>query len=361
MKAALHVIATPDAHRILDAMPFAVLALDRHDRITLVNPAAETLIGRSAPLLVGRALSDWVAADSPLFDFILRARREGGVVSARGLRMSGPLIRAQEIDLSASPDGETGLVLSLAVSRPLQEESAAEVSAVAQVARMLGHEVKNPLAGIVGAAQLLARKAREDQQDLLALIREEGARIGRIVDRFVAFETFFKPRTRPTNVHIVLSSALELARASFGSEALIDVQFDPSLPEIDVDPDHLHEACLNLIKNAVEAASAGPRTPRIVVATRYRAGFRFSGRDAPRTSGALEISVADNGTGVPETAVAHVFEPFYTTKSSGAGVGLAVVSEIMSAHGGFVILDNSPTGACLRLLFPIVRKTGPAP
>ena len=355
------VAAHPDPYRILDAMPFAVLALDVSDRITFLNPAAETLLGRSAPLLIGRSLGDWVAQDSPLFDFIIRARREGGVVSARGLRLSGPQIRGQDIDLSGAPDGESGLVLSLAVSRPLPEESAAEVSAVAQVARMLGHEVKNPLAGIIGAAQLLARKARDDQQDLLALIREEGSRIGRIVDRFVAFETFFKPRTRSTNVHIVLNSALDLARASFGADAQFDLRFDPSLPEIEVDPDHLHEACLNLIKNAVEAATTGPRSPRIVVSTRYRAGFRFSGRDTPRANGALEISVADNGSGVPETAVAHVFEPFYTTKSSGAGVGLAVVSEIMTAHGGFVILDNSPTGACLRLLFPFARKTGSAP
>ena len=90
--------------------------------------------------------------------------------------------------------------------------------------------------------------------------------------------------------------------------------------------------------------------------TRYRAGFRFAGRDLPRARGALEIAVQDNGPGVPETLISRVFEPFYTTKSGGAGVGLAVVSEIMSAHGGFVVLDNSPGGACLRLLFPIARK-----
>jgi two-component system nitrogen regulation sensor histidine kinase GlnL len=266
------------------------------------------------------------------------------------------------MDVTASPDGEDGgLVLTLIPVRQVQDDSKnAEVNAFANVARMLGHEVKNPLAGIVGAAQLLARQARDEQQPLLTLIKEEGARITRIVDRFTAFETFFSPRARVTNVHIVLDSVIDLAKASFGANTRFDLQYDPSLPEIDVDPDHLHEAALNLVKNAVEAASGVNKQTRVSVATRYRAGFRFAGRDGPRARGALEISVTDNGPGVPEVSIARVFEPFFTTKAGGAGIGLAVVAEIMQAHGGFVVLDNSATGASLRLLFPIARQKGAA-
>jgi two-component system, NtrC family, nitrogen regulation sensor histidine kinase GlnL len=347
------------AGRILDAMSFGVIGLSRRETVTFVNPAAEALLARSAPLLRGRPLTDVLPEDSPLIDFIARVRREGGVMSARGVRMAGPHISPTELDVTASPDGEDGgLVLTLTQVR--QEEQNNEVTAFAQVARMLGHEVKNPLAGIVGAAQLLARKAKDDQQALLTLIREEGARIQRIVDRFVAFETFFSPRTRMTNVHIVLDSVIDLARASFGANTRFELGFDPSLPEIDVDPDHLHEATLNLVKNAVEAATTGSRQARVSVATRYRAGFRFAGRDGPRARGALEIAITDNGPGVPETTVGRVFEPFFTTKAGGAGIGLAVVAEIMQAHGGFVVLDNSATGATLRLLFPIARKKGAA-
>jgi len=355
------IITAPDqgsaALRALDAVPFAVLALTRRDVVSFVNPAGETLLARSAPLLRGRPLADVLAADAPLFDFIARARREGGVVTSRGIRLASPTIAPVDVDVTASPDADEGaLVLTLIPARLAPEDASAEVTAVAQVARMLGHEVKNPLAGMVGAAQLLARQARDDQQALLTLIREEGLRIERIVDRFTAFETFFAPRTRPTNVHEVLDSVMDLARASFGANTRFELGYDPSLPEIDVDPDHLHEAALNLVKNAVEAAATGPSKPRVTVTTRYRAGFRFAGRDLPRARGALEIAVQDNGPGVPETLISRVFEPFYTTKSGGAGVGLAVVSEIMSAHGGFVVLDNSPGGACLRLLFPIARK-----
>lgn len=350
------------ATRVLDAMPFAVVGLTRRDMVAFVNPAAETLLQRSAPLLRGRPLTDLLPEDAPLLDFINRARREGGVMSARAIRIASPHISPVDMDVSASPDGDDGgIVLTfLPISRSAGEEKNAEVNAFAQIARMLGHEVKNPLAGIVGAAQLLARQARDEQQPLLSLIREEGARIQRIVDRFTAFETFFSPRTRITNVHIVLDSVIDLAKASFGSTARWDLQYDPSLPEIEVDPDHLHEAALNLVKNAVEAASNGPRQARVTIATRYRAGFRFAGRDGPRARGALEISVTDNGPGVPETSVARVFEPFFTTKSGGAGIGLAVVAEIMQAHGGFVVLDNSAGGASLRLLFPIARQKGAA-
>ncbi|MEQ1607997.1 MAG: ATP-binding protein [Hyphomonadaceae bacterium] len=353
---------TSAAVRVLDAMPFAVIGLSRRDTVSFVNPAAETLLQRSAPLLRGRPLTELLPADAPLLDFIGRARREGGVMSGRSIRVGSPHIAPIDLDVSASPDGDDGgLVLTfLPITRNTQDETNAEVNAFAHIARMLGHEVKNPLAGIVGAAQLLARQASDEQQPLLSLIREEGARIHRIVDRFTAFETFFSPRTRITNVHIVLDSVIDLAKASFGANARFDLLYDPSLPEIEVDPDHLHEAALNLVKNAVEAVSNANKQARISVTTRYRAGFRFAGRDGPRARGALEISVTDNGPGVPESTVARVFEPFFTTKSGGAGIGLAVVAEIMQAHGGFVVLDNSASGASLRLLFPIARQKGAA-
>ncbi len=350
------------ALRVLDAMPFAVIGLSKRDHVTFVNPAAETLVQRSAPLVRGRPLTELLPEDSPLMDFIARVRREGGVMSARSIRIASPHIAPVDMDVTASSDGEDGgLVLTLMPVRQVQDESKnAEANAFAQVARMLGHEVKNPLAGIVGAAQLLARQAKDEQQPLLTLIKEEGARITRIVDRFTAFETFFSPRARVTNVHVVLDSVIDLAKASFGANTRFDLQFDPSLPEIEVDPDHLHEAALNLVKNAVEAASAATKQARVSIATRYRAGFRFAGRDGPRARGALEISVTDNGPGVPEVSVARVFEPFFTTKAGGAGIGLAVVAEIMQAHGGFVVLDNSVSGASLRLLFPIARQKGAA-
>jgi two-component system nitrogen regulation sensor histidine kinase GlnL len=345
--------------RILDHTPFPVLALSPRDTIDFANPAAEALLGRSDTRLHDRPLTDVFPADAPILDFVCQARRQRGRVSGRGVHIAGAGIAPIDMDITATIDPDTDqLVLTLTPHRAPAEDVTADAGSFAEVARMLGHEVKNPLAGMVGAAQLLARKARDDQQPLLTLIREEGMRIQRIIDRFAAFETFFHPRTRPTNVHEVLDSVVDLAKASFGARTRFDLRYDPSLPEIEVDPDHLHEACLNLVKNAIEAAQSGPRQPRITLTTRYRSGARLPGRDQPRSHGALEISVADNGPGVPEAIAGRMFEPFFTSKAGGAGVGLAVVAGIMSAHGGFVLLENSPAGACLRLQFPLTRRPG---
>ena len=150
------------ALRVLDAMPFAVIGLTRRETVSFVNPAAETLLQRSSALVRGRPLTELLPEDSPLMDFITRARRERGVMSARSIRIASSHITPVDMDVTASPDGDDGgLVLTLMPIRQVQDESKnAEVKACAQIARMLGHEVKNPLAGIVGAAQLLARQAR---------------------------------------------------------------------------------------------------------------------------------------------------------------------------------------------------------
>jgi two-component system nitrogen regulation sensor histidine kinase GlnL len=207
---------------------------------------------------------------------------------------------------------------------------------------------------------LLARQARDDQQALLTLIRDEGGRITRIVDRFTAFETFFSPRARITNVHIVLDSVIDLAKASFGANTRFDLQYDPSLPEIEVDPDHLHEAALNLVKNAVEAASTPSRQARVSISTRYRAGFRFAGRDGPRARGALEIAVTDNGPGVPEQTVPRVFEPFFTTKAvgEGTGLGLSISKGICEQHGATLTLNRKNAHTCFEVRFKIAGVLG---
>ncbi|MBI1338748.1 PAS domain-containing protein [bacterium] len=350
------------AEHILDGLVVAILSLSREGVVRYVNSAAEGMLGRSAATLNGKSLDRVLSPDAPLIDALERVRREGGVVSARGVRVSGPYLSPFEVDVFAGPDGRDGGVTAVLVPvRTAPDDPSRDVEAFVQIAKMLSHEVKNPLAGITGAAQLLGRDARPEQQPLLSLIREEGARIVRIVDRFTAFETFFHPRPRPTNVHEVIDSVVDLAKASFGAMATFELHYDPSLPEIEVDPDHLHEACLNIVKNAIEAV-APPKRARLRVITRYRAGFRFSGRELPRARGALEISVQDNGPGISEAAMARAFEPFFTTKSGGAGVGLAIVSEIVGAHGGFVTIESVPAGATVRMLFPIQRsKKGPKP
>lgn len=347
------------SEQILDTLPVAVVSVDTEDKIAYANPMAETLLCQSLALLTGATLASLTSEDSAIVDLLRRAQRDGGTVFARNIVLSGPFIAPVHIDATAAESQNENIIsISLTPSaHQADHESKSQSAAMAEVARILGHEVKNPLAGIVGAAQLLARQARDDQQSMLTLIREEGARIGRLVDRFAAFETFFSPRPSMINIHEVLDRIMEMSSASFAESIKVTFRFDPSLPDVFVDPDHIHEACLNLVKNAAEAITETREDGHIHIATRYRAGVRMrhAKGEKPTRAGAIEISIKDNGPGVPKAVADKIFTPFFTTKQSGAGIGLSVVSEIISAHGGFVELDNSPTGACFKLLFPITK------
>ena len=341
--------------KILDTLPVAVIGVGKDGIIQHANPMAETILCQSHAILINSNLSKLTADDSPIVDLIERASRDGGTVYARNTVLSGPFIAPVNIDATAALSADEDLVtVSLSpAAYQADHESKSQSAAMAEVARILGHEVKNPLAGIVGAAQLLARQARDDQMSMLTLIKEEGARIGRLVDRFAAFETFFSPRPSMTNIHQVLDRIMEMSSASFAEKTKLTFRFDPSLPDVYVDPDHIHEACLNLVKNAAEAIPQGKG--HIHISTRYRAGvtMRHSKGEKPTRSGAIEISIKDNGPGVPKAVADQIFTPFFTTKKSGAGIGLSVVSEIISAHNGFVELENSTSGACFKLLLPI--------
>ena len=346
------------ASKVLDALPVGVFSVDSKMRINFANHTAETLLGRSIALLRDKQIEDVLSKNSDLEKLVIKALEHGGSVSARKLKIVGPTSNALEVDARAAPNHETQTVIvSLTPLHGSADEGLkGESETMAEVARILGHEVKNPLAGLLGAAQLLARQARDDQQALLSLIREEGNRIERILDRFVAFETFFSPRLCQTNVHRVLTDVMELCRASYAENIELIAQFDPSLPEIMADPDHLHEAILNLIKNSCEAISETETGNRILIRTRFRPGVRMENANGVKKRvGAYEIAISDNGPGISDDLKERVFSPFFTTREKGDGVGLAVVAEILQAHGGYIKVDNNTNsgGACFRLLLPI--------
>lgn len=346
--------------RLMETLPVGVFSLDETNKVLYVNQMGETLLGRSVALVIGRSFDELFNPESDLHHLIVEARRRGGTISARGVKLSGPNVTFTSVDANTAYSADAGiLTVSLTPVRgPAEADPSGESATMAEVARILGHEVKNPLAGMVGAAQLLSRKARDDQQDLLTLIRDEGARITRIIDRFAAFETFFHPRPSDINIHKVLQQVLDLARASFAAEITVKETFDPSLPDISADPDHLHEALLNIVKNACEAITeAGVEQGVIEVETRYRAGVRLAGaKQGGRGAGAIEVVITDNGPGVPKDVAERLFTPFFTTKPTGAGIGLSVVAEILSAHGGYVDVDSKRGGASFRLILPIEYK-----
>lgn len=348
----------PDAEAVLGALSMAVLVLDPEDRIVRVNAAAENLLQGSAGHLNGQALRAFLPSDSPVFGVIGQARSELCPVSEYGIEVDTPRIGRHLVNVQASPvtDWPGHLVLvvqerSIAdkIDRQLTHRGAAR--SVSAMASMLAHEVKNPLSGIRGAAQLLEQSVGADDQSLARLIRDESDRICALVDRMQVFADAAPLKREPVNIHLVLDRVRQLAVAGFGRHVRFSEVYDPSLPPVPGDHDQLVQVFLNLVKNAVEAAPHDGG--EVVLSTAYRHGLRFSvpGTDN-RVHLPLMVSIQDNGDGIPEDLQGYLFDPFVTTKPRGTGLGLALVAKIVGDHGGVIEFDSEPRRTVFRVMLP---------
>ncbi|MEM7640778.1 MAG: ATP-binding protein, partial [Pseudomonadota bacterium] len=227
---------------------------------------------------------------------------------------------------------------------------------VAAFGRILGHEVKNPLAGISGAAQLLSRQAREDQSAMIEIIQSETRRIERLVSRLSAFELFSAPAKEALNIHELLDRVIAAEEAAHRGKISIVRLYDPSLPDIEADQDHLHEAVQNVLRNAVEATLAHTQSPQIQIETAFETSFAIAGRDgASRLGRAVRVTVEDNGPGIPPEKKARMFDMFMSSKSGGRGLGLSVVNEIIAAHRGRIKVDSKPGLTRFSIFLPLPR------
>ena len=243
------------------------------------------------------------------------------------------------------------------IDRRLNHRNAAR--SVAGMAAVLAHELKNPLSGIRGAAQLIERSVEGSERELARMIREEADRIGRLVERVEAFADDRPPAGRRVNIHRVLEHVRRSQGAAGGGRAVFVERYDPSLPPVRGDRDQLVQAFLNIVKNAREAAPE--RGGRIVLSTRYRLGFKFA-----RAAGGGEpidlpivVAVEDNGAGVPDRVRDSLFEPFVTTRRGGAGLGLPLVAAIVENHGGTVEFDSRPGRTVFRVRLPAMAGGEP--
>jgi two-component system nitrogen regulation sensor histidine kinase GlnL len=243
------------------------------------------------------------------------------------------------------------------IERQLTHRAAAR--SVSGLAAVLAHEIKNPLSGIRGAAQLLEPGLGEDDRQLAQLICAETDRIRALVDRMEVFGDERPLATEPINIHAILDHVLRLAESGFAREIALVSEYDPSLPPIAANRDKLIQALLNLVKNAAESIGEGRDDGRIVLRTAFRPGVRLAVKGSrERVSLPLCIEIEDNGPGVPETIRPHLFDPFVTTKRTGTGLGLALVAKIIGDHGGIIECDSEPPRTVFRVLLPLqVRDT----
>ncbi len=358
--------ALPDAAALLAALPNPVIALDRGGTLRFVNPAAEQLFGVSAATLIGHPLADVITPQSPLFALAEAVWRSGGSIAEYDVLLEGPRFASRSVTIEGAPAGEGGelLVLTLhersmadKMDRQLTHRNAAR--SITAMAAMLAHEVKNPLSGIRGAAQLLEQDADAVGRELTQLICDETDRIVALVDRMEAFSGHAPITRGEVNIHEVLDRVRKIAQSGFARHVRLSEDYDPSLPSVHGDRDLLLQVFLNLVKNAAEAApSAGGE---IVLATAYRHGLRLAvpGGDGRRHL-PLMVSVADNGSGIPDDLRAHLFDPFVTTKRNGTGLGLALVAKVIGDHGGVIEFDSQSRRTVFRVFLPVVTPGGVA-
>jgi two-component system nitrogen regulation sensor histidine kinase GlnL len=355
--------ALPDIAALLAALPDPVIALDPDNVIRFVNPAAEQFFGVSAAALTNSPVREHVALDSPLLGLVDAVRRSEGSIAEYDVVLAGPRFPARSVTIQGAPAGEgSGLiVLSLhersmadLMDRQLTHRNAAR--SVTAMAAMLAHEVKNPLSGIRGAAQLLEQDADEASRELTQLICDETDRIVALVDRMEAFSEHAPLARDEVNIHEVLDRVRKIAQSGFARHIMLIEEYDPSLPPVPGDRDLLLQVLLNLVKNAAEAVSDSHG--EIILTTAYRHGLRLTGPDGSRRHLPLMVSVADNGGGIPDEIKPHLFDPFVTTKRNGTGLGLALVAKVIGDHGGVIEFDSEPGRTVFRVFLPVV--TSPA-
>jgi two-component system nitrogen regulation sensor histidine kinase GlnL len=355
---------TPEAGLILGALPDPVLAVDERGRVRYANPAAEQFFDASASALCASLIEDLVPFGSPLVALLRQVRERGSVVSEHGLELGGPRLGPRQVNLQVSPLAElSGWVLVTLRERTIADKMDRQLihrgaaRSLTGMAQMLAHEIKNPLSGIRGAAQLLEQDLSDADRELTRLIRDEVDRVCGLVDRMEAFADEPPLERRPVNIHEVLDRVRAVASNGFARAVRFEERYDPSLPPVMGSRDQLVQVFLNLVKNAAEAVPAAGG--EIVLGTAFRPGVRLSvpgSRERLRLP--LEVSVQDNGAGIAEDLRAHLFDPFVTSKSGGSGLGLALVAKVIGEHGGLIAFESEPRRTIFRVLLPVYREEG---
>lgn len=346
--------AQPDVERWLEALPAPVIGVDAGERVRFVNAEAAQLLAGVGRGFLGRRLDEIFGSDAPVLHLTRRAIASGASVAEADVGLEGPGFALGRVAVSVGPVGDKGYIALVLTRTPRTRHAPPNVNTAT---RTLAHEVRNPLAGIRAAAQLIGRAEDPELAALANLICDEVDRLRRLTDRIDPHESIEPPRLERLNVH----EALDRVRRLIGSSApdvIIRERYDPSLPSIRGDLDQLIQAFLNIAKNAAEAVTGQPHG-EIAFLTAYRPGVRFRSAAGGAARAQLEVQITDNGPGLHPDIADRLFEPFASAKSGGMGLGLTIAAEIVARHDGRLEVESVAGRTAFKIFLPIDPETAP--
>jgi two-component system, NtrC family, nitrogen regulation sensor histidine kinase GlnL len=350
---------------MLSAIPFPFLLVDDTHKIAFANEAAEAFFGRSKRRIVGDEIGNLLIFSSDRLNSAIRAGESD--ISAQNMRLLTTGAQANYADLSISTlVGQPDKRLMLLVPRQSDRNQIGEQSDGGQQAvgapAILGHEIKNPLAGIKGAAQLLAKRIEPSQTALTDLIVTEVDRIARLLDQMQNLGRAMPGKSGSENIHALIERAIRSLRAANAIMPQIDINYDPSLPEVKIEPDAMVQVLINLIQNAIDALK-DTENPEIGIHTRFVMGAALRGGPQENEQGRsirlpVEVSISDNGPGIAKHIERELFSPFVTTKREGQGLGLAIVRKYLSQMNSRISVerDEAAKQTIFRIFLPVADK-----
>jgi two-component system, NtrC family, nitrogen regulation sensor histidine kinase GlnL len=360
----------PSLRSVFDALPNPILIMAQENAICFANSAAEDFFQTSGSTLCKMRFDELVPFSSPILHSVEQVRSQQGTVQEYSVAIGTPKVGGERIvDVQTSPiSDDPNFVVMMVMRRSVAQKLDLQLShqgaarSVAGMASMLAHEIKNPLAGIRGAAQLIESSLGEQDRMLARLICDETDRIRNLVDQMEVFSDERPPERKPTNIHVVLDRVKQILDAESNGKISLREDYDPSLPDVFANHDQLVQVFLNLAKNAREAIAATENGGEMVLTSAFRPGVKLAvPGSAERVSLPLEVCVHDTGIGVAPEIRAHIFDPFITNKQNGRGLGLALVAKIIRDHGGVVECLPRDHGTTFRVLLPLMQHTGAKP
>ncbi|MES2915995.1 MAG: ATP-binding protein [Pseudomonadota bacterium] len=342
------------------SLPFPTLLIDQAGTILEVNPAAETFLNASQRSLTGQPVFDRLSIEAPMEEAMSRVRANQSPLNINDVDVTTGERPPVQCTIHLAPMHDNpGIVMLILSPRELADRMGRSMGAKTAarsaigMAEMLAHEIKNPLAGISGAAQLLSMNLTPEDQEMTDLIVEETRRIVKLLEQVEQFGNIRPPDRKPVNIHDALDRARKSALVGFAAHMTIVEDYDPSLPSTFADSDQLMQVFLNLIKNAAEACRSGGT---IRLHTFYDLSLRLRRKDGLSGALPLNIEIIDDGPGIKPEIAASIFEPFVSGRENGTGLGLALVSKIISDHDGWISVDSTPGRTVFRVSLPMAPR-----